>query len=81
MDQAIAVLSYIGFMFLAVCAVTGAFIWLRWGMVGVTVIWSLRKVMDVTVWEDFDSAAKHAMDAESRLVETLDSRIQDEKEN
>jgi hypothetical protein len=46
-------LSYIGFMFLAYCAVVGFYITVRWGTVGVTALWRFRRVLDETVKEDF----------------------------
>lgn len=55
MDQAVAVLSYVGFLFLAY--LIGLYVVLRWGWVGVHCIWRFRQVMDATTREDFQSGA------------------------
>jgi hypothetical protein len=54
-DQSLAVLSFVGFLFISLCTLTGAFIWLRWGFTGVSALWRFRRVIDATVKEDFDS--------------------------
>ena len=58
MDQAVTALSFIGFAFIGLCLVTGAFVWLRWGWTGVAALWRFRQVMDATVREDFDSVVR-----------------------
>jgi len=44
-------LSFIGAVAVMTFAVTGAYIWLRWGYIGVLAIWSIRKTLDVQVCE------------------------------
>lgn len=43
---AVQQLSYVGFAFLMPCVLVGAYIILRWGFVGVSIIWSQREKLD-----------------------------------
>lgn len=42
-------LSYFTFVLAGVFLLTGAYIWLRWGWVGVVTIWKARRVIDARV--------------------------------
>ena len=42
-------LSLVGFLFTLACAITGAYVWLRWGLCGVQVLWRYREVVDAAV--------------------------------
>lgn len=50
-EQLISFVSFIGTAAFGISAVTGAYIWLRWGWCGVAAIWSIRKTLDVEVCE------------------------------
>ena len=50
-EQLISFVSFIGTAAFGISAVTGAYIWLRWGWCGVAAIWSIRKTLDLEVCE------------------------------
>lgn len=41
--------SFVGTAAIGVFAVTGAYIWLRWGWIGVVAVWSVRRTLDKEV--------------------------------
>lgn len=47
-------LSFLGGSFVTYCAVVGAWIVLRWGTTGVSLIWRKRRELDVSVKEDVE---------------------------
>ena len=48
-QNATDILSLVGFLFTLACAITGAYVWLRWGYTGVVCIWRYREVIDAAV--------------------------------
>lgn len=48
-QNAADVLSLVGFLFTLTCAITGAYVWLRWGYVGVVTLWKYKDVVDAAV--------------------------------
>jgi len=50
----IELLQYVGFLFLASCAVVGAWIVLLYGFTGVACLWRMRRELDISVREDLE---------------------------
>jgi len=46
-------LALIGSLAVMMCAVVGAYVWLRWGWAGVTYIWGTRRQIDHEVEHDW----------------------------
>lgn len=42
-------LGFLGFCFVLLFSVTGAYVWLRWGYAGVRCIWRYREMIDAGV--------------------------------
>jgi hypothetical protein len=51
-DNALAIASYIGYLFGGYCGMVGAYVVLRWGITGVTSIWARRQDIDRVVESD-----------------------------
>jgi hypothetical protein len=53
------VLSFVGFLFTLACAITGAYVWLRWGLCGARMIWRYREVIDAAVRTEINEIVIH----------------------
>lgn len=52
MMDLISALSAIGAVFVGYCAISGAYVVLRWGTCGIATVWRFRRVLDQTVKDD-----------------------------
>lgn len=56
LSDPLAVLSFVGFLFLMLCVTVGGYVVLRWGTTGVATLWRFRQAIDQSVKDDFNSA-------------------------
>ena len=51
-ENIIAACQIVGFLFLLACSIVGAYVWLRWGYQGVSMIWQQRINFDSRVEDE-----------------------------